>query len=82
MFGEPEFIECALSRGAGALGLVGIKGHGAGEAHLPAGRRFWLLEPAHVPTLARTSAFRNLSMTSMNSTDGTSRMREEIEAIW
>ena len=46
-------------------------------ARRPARRR-----SRHVPTFARTSARRNLSMTSMKATEGTRRIRAVIEAIW
>lgn len=35
-----------------------------------------------LPTFASTSALRNRSTTSMKPTDGTSRIRAVIEAIW
>ena len=36
----------------------------------------------YAPTLARTSARKKRSMNSMNSTDGTMRIRAVIEATW
>ena len=36
----------------------------------------------YVPTLARTSAFRNFSTASMKAIDGTSRISAVIDAIW